>query len=167
MGAGLSLERAGRSEGRNCGSTSLRRTATSTMAKYRHRIFEMYELRDEAIRALTPKSGKSATEVTAPESWTFAHLVVSRVAGVIQVQFKEPKTFDDTTANGLRDDLTHWPICWAGTARSCWISPAWLSFHASSISVLGQFKVNLQTKGSRIALCCLEPATRDSFFAVG
>ena len=41
------------------------------MAKYRHRIFEMYEFRDEATRALTPKSARPATEATAPESWTF------------------------------------------------------------------------------------------------
>ena len=41
------------------------------------------------------------------------------------------------------------------------------SFNAASISALVQFNKNLQTKGSRIALCCLEPATRESFFVTG
>ena len=41
------------------------------MAKYRHRIFEMYEFRDEAILALTPRSAPAETADAAVESWTF------------------------------------------------------------------------------------------------
>ena len=41
------------------------------MANYRHRIFEMYEFRNEAIRALTPKSAHPVTEATTLESWTY------------------------------------------------------------------------------------------------
>ena len=137
------------------------------MAKYRHRTFEMYEQRDEAIRALTPRSEKTASEVTAPESWTFAHLAVSRVAGVIQVQFKEPRTFDDTTAGGLREDLTRLADLLGRDSKVLVDFSDVASFNAASISALTQFNRNLQIKGSRIALCCLEPATRESFFATG
>lgn len=137
------------------------------MAKYRHRTFEMYEQRDEAIRALTPRSEKTATEVTAPESWTFAHLAVSRVAGVIQVQFKEPRTFDDTTAGGLREDLTRLADLLGRDSKVLVDFADVASFNAAAISALTQFNRNLQIKGSRIALCCLEPATRESFFATG
>ena len=137
------------------------------MAKYRHRIFEMYELRDEAIRALTPRSEKTATEVTAPESWTFAHLAVSRVAGVIHVQFKEPRTFDDTTANDLREDLARLTDLLGRDSKVLLDFSGVVSFPAGSITALAQFNRNLQMKGSRIALCCLEPTTRESFFATG
>ena len=66
------------------------------MAKYRHRIFEMYELREEAVQAMTPRSKKTATEATPPESWTFTHLDVLRSAGIMHVQFKEPPNSEDS-----------------------------------------------------------------------
>ncbi len=137
------------------------------MAKYRHRVFEMYELRDEAIRALTPKSATTATEATAPESWTFAHLAVSRVAGVIHVQFKEPRAFEDGTASDLREDLARLADLLGRDSKVLLDFSGVASFNAASISALIQFSRNLQTKGSRIALCCLEPATRESFFVTG
>ncbi len=61
------------------------------MPKYRHRIFEMYDFRDEAILALAPKSDHSATEATPPETWTFEHLAVSRSERVTHVKFKRRK----------------------------------------------------------------------------
>jgi len=135
------------------------------MAKYRHRIFEMYELRDEAIRALTPRTEKAATETTAPETWTFAHLEVARVAGLIRVQFKEPRTFDDTAAGGLREDLALLTDRLGRDSKVLMDFSGVESFSAAAISALAQFSKNLQIKGSRIVLCCLEPATRESFFA--
>ena len=33
------------------------------MAKYAHRVFEMYDFRDEAVRALMPKSVNPVTEL--------------------------------------------------------------------------------------------------------
>ena len=76
------------------------------MAKYRHRIFEMYEFRDEATRALTPKSARPVTEATAPESWTFKHLAVSRSASVAHVQFKRAQAFGEETVSDLRVDFS-------------------------------------------------------------
>jgi MFS superfamily sulfate permease-like transporter len=137
------------------------------MAKYRHRVFEMYELRDEAIRALTPKSATTATEATAPESWTFVHLAVSRAKGVIDVQFKEPRTFEDGTASDLREDLMRLADLLGRDSKVLLDFSGVVSFNAASISALIQFNRNLQTKGSRIALCCLEPTTREAFFVTG
>jgi hypothetical protein len=134
------------------------------MAKYRHRIFEMYELRDEAIRALTPKAEKAVTETTAPATWTFAHLEVSRVAGLIHVQFKEPRTCDETTAIAFREDLARLIDLLGRDSKVLMDFSGVASFNASSISALVQFNKNLQTKGSRLVLCCLEPATREAFF---
>jgi anti-anti-sigma regulatory factor len=139
------------------------------MAKYRHRVFEMYELRDEAIRALTPRSGpgKTVTEATPTESWTFGHLEVTRAAGVICVQFKEPQTFEDGTASDLRDDLTQLADLLGRDSKVLFDFSGVTAFNAASISALVQFNRTLQTRGSRIALCCLESSTRDSFFVTG
>ena len=42
------------------------------MAKIRHKIFEMYEFRDEAVDALTPTSAQRVTKDVTSESWTFS-----------------------------------------------------------------------------------------------
>ena len=135
------------------------------MAKYRHRIFEMYEHRDEAIRALIPKAEKPATEATAPQSWSFAHLIVSRTASVIEVQFKQPQNFEDAAASDLREDLARLADLLGRDSQILLDFSGVASFNAASISALVQFNKNLQTKGSRMALCSLEPAPRESFFA--
>lgn len=135
------------------------------MAKYRHRIFEMYEQRDEAIRALTPRTEKAVTEKTAPETWIFAYLDVSRAAGLIHVQFKEPRTCDETMASGLREDLARLTDLLGRDSKVLMDFSGVASFNATLIGALAQFSRNLQTKGSRIVLCCLEPATREAFFA--
>ncbi len=83
------------------------------MAKYRHRIFEMYECRDEAPRALTPKSARPVTEATAPESWTFKHLAVSHSPSWAYVQLKRAQTFGIESTTDLR--LTFLQIGWFGT----------------------------------------------------
>lgn len=134
------------------------------MAKYRHRYFEMYDLRDEAAQAMMPKSGKFATEATAPESWSFAHLEVSRRADVICVQFKVPPSFEDAAATDLRDDLSRLADLLGRDSRVLLDFSGVETFNAASISALIQFNRNLQMKGSRLALCCLAPATREAFF---
>ena len=139
----------------------------TTMAKYRHRVFEMYEQREEAIRALTPRSGKPATDANAPDLGTFAHLEVARAAGMILVQFKEPQTFEDGTASDLREDLTRMADLLGKDSKVLFDFSGVAAFNAASISALVQFNRTLQTRGSRIALCCLEPPTRESFFATG
>ena len=72
------------------------------MAKVLHRIFEIYESLEEATRALTPRLERTAREATAPESWTFEHLAVTRSTGVTHVQFKEANDFNEATIAGLR-----------------------------------------------------------------
>ena len=76
------------------------------MAKYRHRIFELYEFRDEATRALPAKSARPVRESAAQESWTFKHLVVSQSASVAHLQFKGAHAFGEETATDLRVDFS-------------------------------------------------------------
>ena len=66
----------------------------------------MYELRDEATRALTPKSDHAATEATAPETWIFDLLDVSRPERVTHVAFKRGQAFGKETESNLREDLS-------------------------------------------------------------
>ena len=47
------------------------------MAKYRHRIFEMYDFFDEALRVLTSQGQQNAAAVPIPESCVFTHLAAS------------------------------------------------------------------------------------------
>jgi anti-anti-sigma regulatory factor len=135
------------------------------MAKYRHHIFEMYEFRDEAIRALTPKTAHHVTEATAPESWTFKHLAVSRSASVTHVEFKRAQAFDEETVSDLRADFAQLADSLVRDSKVLLDFAGVELFCAASIDELVLFNQKLRTKGSRIALCCLDPVARDTFFA--
>ena len=135
------------------------------MAKYRHRIFEMYEFRDEAIDALTPKFARPVTEASVPESWTFKHLAVSRSACVTLVQFQPAQTFGEETVSDLREDFTQLADRLVRDSKVLLDFAGVVSFSDASIATLVLFKQTLQVKGSRMALCCLNLATRETFSA--
>lgn len=134
------------------------------MAKIPHRIFEIYESRDEATRALTPKLERTANESSAPDSWVFKHLTVSRSAGVTHVQFTEAKDFDERTVSGLREDFAQLAAALGIDSKVLVDFTGVVLFDAAFIDALVVFSKGLRTKGSRIALCCLAPATRQFFF---
>ena len=136
------------------------------MAKLPHRIFEIYESREEAIQVLTPKSERTATDATAPESWEFRHLVVSRSAGVTLVQFNEAQDFGDETVAGLRDDFAQLADQLGRDNKILLDFTGVVVFGPAFISAIALFNKKLRVKGSRIALCCLAPGVRESFFAV-
>jgi anti-anti-sigma regulatory factor len=134
------------------------------MAKIPHRIFEIYESCAEATRALTPKSVKTATESTAPESWVFEHLSVSRSAGVTHVQFTKAEDFGEETVAGLRADFAQLADALGIDNKVLVDFTGVVLFSAPFIDALAVFSKKLRTKGSRIALCGLAPAARQSFF---
>jgi len=135
------------------------------MAKIPHRTFEIYESREEATRALTPKSEKVATESSTPESWTFEHLAVSRSAGVTHVQFTGAKDFGQETVAGLREDFAQLADKLGMDSKVLVDFTGVVLFSAGFIDALAAFSKKLRTKGSRIALCCLAHAARESFFS--
>ena len=135
------------------------------MAKYRHRIFEMYEHRDEATAALIPKSARPVTDTTDPESWSFKYLAVSRSDSVTHVRFEGEHAFGKDTLNDLRDDLAELSDRLALDSRLLVDFADIEAFCVESINELALFNRQLRTKGSRIVLCCLDPAVRQSFFA--
>jgi anti-anti-sigma regulatory factor len=135
------------------------------MAKYRHRIFEMYDFREEAILALTPKSVNTLTDGTALESLTLRQLSVARSAVVTHVTFKEATTFDDQSVNELREDLAKLAEMLVRDSKVLFDFAGVVSFGSASFDALVLFNKMLKIKGSRIALCCLAPTVRESFFA--
>jgi len=134
------------------------------MAKYRHRIFEMYDFRDEAIDALTPKIARPVTKASEPESWSFKHLTVSLSACVTHVEFKRSQTFGEETVGDLREDFVQLADSLVGDSKVLLDFAGVKSFCEASIDTLVLFNQKLRYKGSRIVLCCLEPAVRESFF---
>jgi hypothetical protein len=134
------------------------------MAKIPHRIFEIYESRDEATRALTPKLEKTATESSAPDSWVFKHLTVSRSAGVTHVQFMEAQDFGEETIAGLRADFAQLADALGIDSKVLVDFTGVVLLDAAFIDALAVFGKKLRTKGSRIALCCLAPTAREFFF---
>ena len=134
------------------------------MAKYRHGIFEMYEFRDETIRALTPKVEKPATEATAPESWTFEHMAVSRTGSVTHVRFKEAQTAAEETMIHFGSDFAQLADRLGRDSKVLFDFAGVKTFSSASIDALVLLRQMLQIKGSRIALCCLEPSVHESFF---
>lgn len=134
------------------------------MAKYRHRIFEMYEFLDEAKRALTPKSVRPVPETTSSESCAFKHLVVSHSARVAHVRFKSAAAFGEETKNDLRVDFAQLADGLARDSRVLLDFVGVKSFCPASIDELILFSQKLRTRGSLIALCCLDPTVHRSFF---
>ena len=135
------------------------------MAKYRHRIFEMYEFRDEAARALTPQNEHTETEAATPESLILRYLDVSRSAQVTHVKFEGVTSFGHETINDLREDFAQLADGLDKDTKVLMDFAGVASFSPASINALAQFNERLRTKGSRMVLCCLEPTARDCFFA--
>ena len=125
----------------------------------------MYEQLDEALDALTPRTEKVATEITAPETWDFSHLEASRVADKILLRFKGSQTFDEAELGPLREDFTRLTGLLGRDSRLLLDFTGITLFSAASIRELAQFSRNLQSKGSRVVLCCLEPDVSATFFS--
>jgi len=134
------------------------------MAKYRHRTFEMFDFLEEAKSALSTKSARHDEEAVDPESWQFQHLRTSRDANVIHVTFKKKDRATATFPAELRADFSKLADLLVNDSRALLDLKGLNEFGAECIDELKRFHAKLQSKGSRMVLCQLEPAVRDSFF---
>jgi anti-anti-sigma regulatory factor len=125
----------------------------------------MYEFRDEAVQALTPRTYRDVSDAADSESWTFTHLTVSSSASVTLVEFKGAQSFGEETLNDLREDFSQLASRLDKDSKVLLDFAGVKSFSADSIDVLALFNRQLRIKGSRIAVCCLDSAARASFFA--
>jgi anti-anti-sigma regulatory factor len=138
-----------------------------TTTKLPHRTFEIYELRDEAILALTPRNEKLGTEATVPETWKFKHLSLYRPGGVTLVQFKQASTLTEESLGGLVEDFEKLSDQLGRDSKVLVDFTGTTLANPALIDALVAFHKRLRTKGSRFALCCLDPAVREAFFAAG
>ena len=134
------------------------------MAKYPHRLFEMYEFRDEAARALTPRVERTITDISAPVSWAVTYLAVTRTAGITHIRFQGTKHFGDEILSDLREDFTKVAEVLDRDSKVVLDFTEVESFGAGAVNALALFNKSLKNKGSRIALCALAPSVRASFF---
>ncbi|MHB8899338.1 MAG: STAS domain-containing protein [Thermoguttaceae bacterium] len=135
------------------------------MAKYPHRVFEMYDERDEALGALTPKF-VSANEAKANGQLpsNFKHLTVSRTSFVTHVKFKGTMEFPAEAEGELRDDFSQLADLLDINSKVLLDFAEVKSFSPACVEVLVTFNRRLLNRGSRTVLCCLGPETRASFY---
>lgn len=135
------------------------------MAKDRHRIFEIYELHDEAAWELMPKGNKAGNDVAALETWPFKQLVVSRLAGITQVRYKEAAILAPEIVTQVQDDFMQLADKLSGNSRVLIDFTGVQAFGSAGISALILFNRKLHVRGSRMVLCCLDANVRATFFA--
>ena len=136
-----------------------------SLAKHRHRIFEIYEHRDEAIRALASKSAEAdAARSRSTLLPSFSHLSVSRAASVTLVQFKGATVFLDETAEKLQDDLGKLTEVLEIDSKVLLDFSDVESLSPACIDALAVFERKLRNRGRRAVLCSLAPSTRACFY---
>jgi anti-anti-sigma factor len=136
------------------------------LAKLRHKLFEMYEFRDEAVLALTSSNAPTReNDLEVPESSSFTYLNVSVADQVTVVQFKGAEAFELQTAYKLQSDFKLLADQLARDSKVLFDFDGVKSFGSNSIGILAAFNQTLRNRGSRIGLCCLEPEVQRSFFA--
>lgn len=143
------------------------------MAKIRHRTFEIYDFLLEASEALATKSARQNTYAIDPSQWEFQQLDAAlRPSGVVHISFK-PHADDDSKltkisktelGRDLSGDLADLAELLSNNSRVLLDFEGVLEYAADAVIKLGEFDSKLRNKGSRIVLCNLEPAVRESFF---
>ena len=134
------------------------------MPKVPHRIFEIFDSVDEAIREVTSRTEKIAPDDSDPDSWTFQHLVVKREVGVTLVHFTAPNLTGDMMP-AIQQDFTLLAERLNKDNRILVDFTDVESANPYLISSLSQFTKKIRNKGSRVVLANLNPSVREVFFA--
>jgi anti-anti-sigma regulatory factor len=125
----------------------------------------MYEEREEAIRALTPKSAEmDANTLAVPSPLSFSHLDVARGATVTHVRFKGTGVFPKETEVELLEDLEKLVSVLEINSKVLLDFEDVESFSPACVNALVVFERKLRNRGSRTVLCALASDARASFF---
>lgn len=135
------------------------------MAKVRHRVFEIYETLDEAIREVLSRTDRTTLDVTNPAEWTFKYVSVAREAGVTLVRFTQPQLAGEEIISGVRDDFSKLADQLSNDSRVLIDFTAVETSSSSIISILNLISKKLRTKGSRLVLCGCNDKVKAIFFA--
>ena len=134
------------------------------MAKYRHRIFEMYDFLDEAILAVAATTSIPTTMPVFAEGQGMTYLDLTQGDGVTRVVFRGNEAVGQEALPGLRNDLALLAENLPKDSKIVIDFEGVESFSATAIDELARFNQKLKNKGSRTVLCCLAPAVREAFF---
>lgn len=134
------------------------------MAKRPHRIFEIFDLHDEALHALTPKSVSPVPNSTLTKSSSYKHLVVSRSEAVIHVEFEKSLDLGEETASDLSKDFGQLASNLDLDSKVLLDFSNVKSFCVANVDALVLFNRGLRHKGSRVVLCCLNAEVSEHFY---
>lgn len=134
------------------------------MAKRLHRTFEIFDFRDEALRALTPKSVSPVTDSALPKSSTYNYLAISHLAAVTHVEFKRSQALGEETASDLSKDFAQLAANLAIDSKVLLDFSNIKSFCAANVDELVLLNKGLRHKGSRVVLCCLDSEAIEHFY---
>ncbi|KAA1258835.1 hypothetical protein LF1_13590 [Rubripirellula obstinata] len=135
------------------------------MAQVRHRTFEIFDFEQEASDALATKSARVNTYALDPDLWRFLQLDVTiRPTGVTHVMFKNPTMVNAESISELRKDFADLAEHLTNGSRVLLDFAGVTEFDRDAVIKIGEFRVVLQNKGSRVVLCNLDTEARASFF---
>jgi hypothetical protein len=134
------------------------------MAKYRHRTFEMFEFQDEAVAALGSKSARVMLATDKPEEWSFCQLTASQLGNVVHIEFKPRPGTDTDAASDVRKDFAYLPECLVNNSQVLIDFKGVQAFGSEEMESLELLNNRLKSKGSRIAICNVDPSLQPSFF---
>ena len=134
------------------------------MAKRLHRTFEIFDFRDEALLALTPKSATPVTDSTRPKSSTYSYLEISHSAVVTHVEFAKSMALGEETASDLSKDFAQLAADLAIDSKVLLDFSNAQSFCVANVDELVLFSKSLRHRGSRVVLCCLNTVVSKHFY---
>ncbi len=124
----------------------------------------MFDFLQEATQALLSKSSRPSQVKTDANLWSFQRLRVSQTDGVIHVTFKLDEQDSTSALDDLVKDLNLMAKSFDTDSQVVLDFEGLQAFCPDSIAALAVFGRRLQSKGSRMSLCNLEPSVRESFF---
>jgi hypothetical protein len=124
----------------------------------------MYDFRDEAVHALTYNSVSRVKDDVDLQSWDFNLIVATQSTIVTYVEFKKDADCKNEVTSAFPQDIAALTSLLAVNSRVLLDFTGLKTFSLAFIDTLMEFNTELKHRGSRLVLCCLEPAVRDSFF---
>ena len=135
------------------------------MAKHGHRLFEIFDLHDEACDALATRGGAGANQAAVNwEDIKLDYLAVKIEDSITKVRFKKLKKASEPDLRDFRSDFAILATNATRNDKLLFDFTGMKTFSHTAITALGSLSNSLRHKGSRIVLCCLNDSTKACFF---
>ncbi len=134
------------------------------MARIHHRVFEIYDQRDEAGLSLISKTGQQAHNAIDPGALQLQQLNASRESIVICLDFKQAPEGSRESIAEFKADLDHVADKLTPGSKVLVDFSKVETLPGACVDALAQFRSRIRPDGSRVVLCGLQPAVREVFF---